>query len=539
MPTDKTKSTAGLDSALVAQVDWKLAIERIKQDIRSDFIYAPHIRFIYRYAADALIDSTIADLKSGRFSPGLPITIEVPKSSRVRAWSKKRHGPNFSRPGSILLPRDRLLYQALADSAAPIIDGKTDHTRSFSHRLAAPNHSSMFLPTRICWGDLQKSLTAHAAEPQHKYLLKLDVANCFGSINQHHLINTLVDAKYDKGMAGFLEFLLVQFAGERNSRGIIQGVYPSDLFGNFYLSPVDRALADSEIASARYVDDLYIFLESSDQADRVLRSIVPLLRSYDLTLNEGKCALMLASNLATEEPDLEKLFADAVEEMAQQLDEDDSDGGYGFQQEWEDDESDSDSEDLELEATKKLFDSIPDYPGQEENIERFCLPLFRKAGSDHALKHVLDSFPLRPSMAQIYCSYIANFLDNAEVYKSTCLWLKDPAMQDWQRLWLLAALLQVKAHPDSTVKIAVDLLRDYGRHETLRATAAMFIGRFGDHTRRKELSANYGSCSPYIQAAIYFSSRFFPTAERRTANLSWSGHSPLHELIQTGNKNQK
>lgn len=38
----------GLDAALLKQINWKLALARIVHDLRSDFIYAPHINFIYR-----------------------------------------------------------------------------------------------------------------------------------------------------------------------------------------------------------------------------------------------------------------------------------------------------------------------------------------------------------------------------------------------------------------------------------------------------------------------------------------------------------
>src|SRR4029077_16732397 len=55
-------------------------------------------------------------------------------SFRIRvAVPSKWLGPAYSRPGSILLPWDRILYQPLADKAAPIIKSKTDSLRSFSH----------------------------------------------------------------------------------------------------------------------------------------------------------------------------------------------------------------------------------------------------------------------------------------------------------------------------------------------------------------------------------------------------------------------
>ena len=107
------------------------------------------------------------------------------------AVKSKRLGPSYSRPGSILPPLDRLLYQALADQAAPIVHSKTDPERSFSHLLAAADGASMFLPTRTCWSKLQKSLAEYAKSGTVSYILKIDVANYFGSLNQHTLINAV------------------------------------------------------------------------------------------------------------------------------------------------------------------------------------------------------------------------------------------------------------------------------------------------------------------------------------------------------------
>jgi hypothetical protein len=124
----KTGEPFGLDQAVLKNIDWALALKRIRQDLRSDFIYAPHLSFLYQKAGQELIASLKSELSSGTYSPGIPITVEVPKPFRIRvAVQSKRLGPNYSRPGSILLPRDRLLYQALADQAAPIVHAKTDH----------------------------------------------------------------------------------------------------------------------------------------------------------------------------------------------------------------------------------------------------------------------------------------------------------------------------------------------------------------------------------------------------------------------------
>ena len=144
----------------------------------------------------------------------------------------------------------------------------------------------------------------------------------FRSINQHTLINMLKSYGYNSSLADRLERILLSFTGERSSRGILQGIYPPDLFGAFYLSAVDRFFDDQNILSARYVDDIYIFIKSVDEADQVMRKLIPFLRSYDLNLNETKSTILPKSALHTEEPDLEALFANAVEEISTQIGED-------------------------------------------------------------------------------------------------------------------------------------------------------------------------------------------------------------------------
>lgn len=220
----KVDDAFGLDEEALKRVDWNLALKRVIHDLRSDFIYAPHLAYIYRRAGDELRDEVTSDLKAGRYVPGMPITIEVPKAFRIRVKARTRRlGPNYTRPGSILLPYDRLFYQALADQAAPIVGGRTDAARSFSHRLAASDSDSMFVSTRHCWNELQKALNAYANPRTIRYVLKLDVANFFGSLNQHTLVNVLNDSGYPKALSSRLESLLLRYTGERSSRGILQG----------------------------------------------------------------------------------------------------------------------------------------------------------------------------------------------------------------------------------------------------------------------------------------------------------------------------
>jgi hypothetical protein len=91
-----------------------------------------------------------------------------------------------------------------------------------------------------------------------------------------------------------------------------------------------------------------------------------------------------------EEPDLEKLFLNATEELTSSEFESD----YGFQREWNDEEDDkSGAKTLQLGAAILLFDSMVDFPVHMEKIERFCLPLFAAARSDYAVDYVISVFP--------------------------------------------------------------------------------------------------------------------------------------------------
>jgi Reverse transcriptase (RNA-dependent DNA polymerase) len=527
----------GIDAVALNSLDWPLAANRVLADVRSDFIYAPHISNIFRHAANDLITMVATELKSGRFAPSRPITIEVPKSSRMQAVPRGSRGPSFSRPGSILLPKDRLLYQVLADNAAPIIESHTDRKRSFSHQLAGHDSPEMFEPSRASWNKMQQALDQLAKQHAKSYVVKADIANCFETINQHTLVNHLDAIGYPSSLKGALDAFLVLVTGDRNSRGLLQGLFPSDLLGNFYLNPIDEHFKDLEIPSARYVDDIYLFVSSLRQAEEVTRILTSKLRDYDLGLNEYKSKLLQSNSLIIEEPDLERLFADAFNERLEQLEEDEKiDSDYGFQSEWEDDDDESEvgrKSEAELHATEVLFDSMDDFPPHIEKIERFCLPLFAAAVSEYAVDYVLENFAARPAMTQIYCAYLAKFSEDAKIASALEKTLtNDQLLYDWQRMWVFAALMRWKKTTDEVVRIALKTYNDGSRHEGLRAVAAILTAKHGSFTRQKQLVDNYGNTgSAYLQAAVLYATRYFQKELRRSSVKSWSAHTATHSLV--------
>ena len=119
---------------------------------------------------------------------------------------------------------------------------------------------------------LQTALGQHSKADQVKYILKIDVANYFGFMNLHTVINVLNDSGYVGELSGRLEAVLTSHASLRSSRGILQGMFPSNLFGNFYMEPIDRFLKEYGVSAGlgNRGDDIYVFLVVLKLPNRLL-----------------------------------------------------------------------------------------------------------------------------------------------------------------------------------------------------------------------------------------------------------------------------
>lgn len=88
----------GIGSPNVEKLDFELALKRVRNDLKTDFIYAPHLGLIFARAGDLLIDLLKKDLKNAAYAPGLPLTMEVPKSFRIPVGTGKGWGRHTRAP---------------------------------------------------------------------------------------------------------------------------------------------------------------------------------------------------------------------------------------------------------------------------------------------------------------------------------------------------------------------------------------------------------------------------------------------------------
>lgn len=368
-----------------------------------------------------------------------------------------------------------------------------------------------------------------------KVVLRADIASCFQSINQHTLVNTLEGLGFPKEYVKALESMLTQMSTGRSSRGILQGIYPSDLFGNFYLYPIDRHLSDAGIPSIRYVDDIYAFFESHEQGDKAIIRLYPELRRLDLVLNEAKTCITTPLGLLTSDPDLDAMFDAAIAEVqatytAGEPDEIITD--YGFQVIWSEEETSIDAEEIELMATKLLFDQIPKYAENGEEIERFCLPLFAAFGSEYAIDHVLAKLDNVPSMSQIYFSYLSQFLEKEAIKEHVCSTLVQRKLTfDWEYLWAIGTIVQIPSVDDAIVASLLKLCTE-NVDDSVKAMAFIAAAKLGDVDRQKTVAEAIGkNHSLYLRGAILFSARYMHKAVRKNVIDLLENTDPMLSMI--------
>lgn len=520
----------GLDRRIVEEIEPENVIAHVKADVRSDFILAPHYNAIFNNAGDALWDTLRQQLSSGHYQPGLPITMSVPKERF------------FTRPGSILQPTDRFVYQAMLDNVMHSLEQNQDRDRSFSH-IPSDENGEVFEPNHLCWERFQERIAEICDE--NAYILKADISNYFERLPQHNLINLMSSAGTEPAVVNLLEEMLLSFR-ERNSFGIIQGVYPSDAFGNFYLSALDAHCELSNVPSARYVDDIFMGFDSEAEARKGLASLIENLRKDGLHLNEFKSKIMPTHQVVREETAIDRLFDEIRDEVADDEAYERA-SPYGFEVEWEDaddyevDHAEFDDDDTTENgqdgfrdaAVERLIINIDDYEESEDQIEKFCLPILRSSESDVAVEHVLRRLTENPHQTRLYFSYLSTFVaDSADVTSALEDFVTDETMSDYQRMFLLASLMKTEHVSRDTVRVALRWLQSPGVAKETRAMAAIFASRRGSAQQKRAVRTSYESePSDYVRSAILYAARYLTAPERKTCKRAWGGHDSINALI--------
>lgn len=514
----------GLDSKFIRMMDSKIAVSRIVHDLNSDFIIAPHYNAIFKYASDELWEQLKSRLNNGKYNPLLPITIEVPKKS------------GLTRPGAILNPMDRLLYQLLIDLMANDIESGIDRGRVFSTEYddSSIDPSIMFVPVSQKYNELRAKIADYCSNSKYNYALVTDIACYFERIYQHVLINILRSSNIEPELISILEKVLSAHTA-KDSHGIVQGIYPSDILGNYYLTAFDSYLRSKDVEFIRFVDDYWMFFSDKRQATTMLTDICNYVRKEGLYLNEYKTKIISTNDLHYEETEIDQLFNHAKKELEYgRL----YFGEYNFDP-FDIDESD---ETIELEALEELYRRRYEDERIIEKIDKFCLPRFAIARSEIGITDALNGLISHPHLTSVYLKYLRVFIGRNPTILAQIkeYFLHDKLNYDWQVMWVLGLFYSLESLADDVIIKSYTILEDSNRPAVVRGICALVSSKHGSGPIRRLVRNRYSSePSNYVREAILFSTKHFPSADDKAAcTKAWEGHSDINKLIVSAIKNE-
>ena len=513
----------GLDRAVIARANPELVFSRILADSQTDLIVAPHYDHLYGTGAHLLWAKAASILASGTYEPDLPLLLSVPKPR------------GFNRPGGIVHPMDRIVYQLLGNEAAPAIEKALDRSRVYSSRLLEPDPDGrMFLAHGESYAAFHAALkyrSEHVA-----YFVKLDIANYYERLPQHSLINMLPGIGCDERVISLLEKMLLAFR-QNQSIGIVQGLLPSDLLGNFYLSSFDAQCDVTGIDSARFVDDIYMSCDGYRSARPILTWAIEKLRQDGLHLNELKSGFYPADRVATDANEIRDRFISTVNELRESGVEDYIFEGYGFRQVIPDPIHDIEDVDADgaAQAIERLLEMDKEAGTAEltGKIDSFAMPVLTALQNDMAIDRALRGIIARPYLAQLYAVYLSRFVrDNADLRNAIFEQIARKDVGAYERMLLLAALQTSATIDASQVRTLLVYLADPREVEPIRALCAILAAKFGSAQQQRAVKLRYDDePSPFMRAALLFAAQYMSPGDRSTCKRVWGSHNVVNGIL--------
>lgn len=205
---------------------------------------------------------------------------------RVRTVMATKGGGTV-RPFARLSPLDELLYQALVDAlGADIERSLPPHDTVFSYRLSGVGQDDPFEGSPR-WDDFMRAVRESLESGRYSHALTADVSSYFVHIDVDELERRLLSACNNSDAVRDLGDLLRRWQ-QLGVHGLPQGVPASSPLGSFYLAPVDRELLASGCEHRRYMDDVWLFVESFSAARRAQDQLERLLYADGLGLGTDK-----------------------------------------------------------------------------------------------------------------------------------------------------------------------------------------------------------------------------------------------------------
>ncbi len=155
--------------------------------------------------------------------------------------------------------------------------------------------------------DFYKSYMLKDLEIKYRFMLKMDIENCFGNIYTHSVdwafLGEKVIAKNYIGNANADRFSaildkIMQYANYAETHGILVGPEFSRMFAEVILTRIDKNVYDAlkqcgiyykkDYEIIRFIDDIFVFCSSRDNLEVIEKTIKDCIKEYKLSINVKK-----------------------------------------------------------------------------------------------------------------------------------------------------------------------------------------------------------------------------------------------------------
>jgi Reverse transcriptase (RNA-dependent DNA polymerase) len=229
-------------------------------------------------------------------------------------YLRRRRAAPTVRPFVRVHPRDLLLYQALVDALTDVIEATLGSPEEvFAYRLSLADFDNPIegSPT---FGDYTRAVLEYAEQHPEEYVVQADVASFFVSVRSDELERRLLAAGSNPLVVRDLHALLTGWQAE-GVQGLPQGLLPSSVLGNFYLTSVDRTLRARNAVFWRYMDDIAVAARGFHADRQVLDQLEAELYEDGLSLGAAKTKVIRATSASGEFQTMRERLNEQFEEF--------------------------------------------------------------------------------------------------------------------------------------------------------------------------------------------------------------------------------
>jgi Reverse transcriptase (RNA-dependent DNA polymerase) len=236
----------------------------------------------------------------------------------------------------------------------------------------------------------------YAEEHPDDYIVQADVASFFISVRSDELERRLLEAGSNASVVRDLQALLTGWHAE-GIQGLPQGLLPSSILGNFYLTSVDQALRARGTRFWRYMDDMAVAASGFHAGRQVLDQLEGALYADGLILGATKTKVIRATSAGDEFQTMRERLNEQFEEFLGEL------GDYA--------PGDEEAGELRQEQIRGLFDDAVQALHRDEfRRGEFTVALqeLGRVQDGHALPELPYVLLRLPGLTKAVSSYMAD-----------------------------------------------------------------------------------------------------------------------------------